>query len=229
MYLKKIVKSSVFKHSFGWLASIYIKLVYKTGSWQIIMPPLTSDRPNFEQQAIFAFWHGRLLMMPYLKANNRQMNVIISSHSDGEIIKNAMQYFKIDAISGSSQKKSTFVLRQILKKLKLFENISITPDGSRGPNRQINSNIIDIAKIAKVPIIPMSFSAKKCYSFNSWDRFMLAFPFSEGVFIYGKPITVPANADQLEISRLKQILANELNAITLKADNIMGIKQDLRK
>jgi lysophospholipid acyltransferase (LPLAT)-like uncharacterized protein len=83
---------------------------------------------------------------------------------------------------------------------------------------QINSNILDIARITNKPIIPISFSSNKNYCFNSWDRFMLPMPFASGVLIYGEPIIVSKDASLDEIENLKQQLKSELNKITYEAD-----------
>jgi lysophospholipid acyltransferase (LPLAT)-like uncharacterized protein len=131
MQLKKITKSRLARFFLGWFAYAYIQLSYKTSNWRIIYPK-TPLNDIVVKSAIFAFWHGRLAAMPYLCPPTIAMNILISSHSDGEIIKNAMSHFGFKTISGSTKKKSTQALRHIIKKLTEGENIAITPDGSRG-------------------------------------------------------------------------------------------------
>ena len=61
---------------------------------------LTNDKPF-----IVAFWHQRLLMMPYTwrsVAGNRPFNMLISSHRDGEIISRTIGHFGIATIAGST-------------------------------------------------------------------------------------------------------------------------------
>ncbi|HQR15118.1 MAG TPA: hypothetical protein PLZ37_11180, partial [Nitrospira sp.] len=54
--------------------------------------------------------------------------------------------------------------------------------------------------------------------FASWDRFIMPYPFSQGIFLIGAPIPVPpdASADQLE--RLRGELEATLNRMTIEAD-----------
>jgi lysophospholipid acyltransferase (LPLAT)-like uncharacterized protein len=219
MKLKKITKSVFFRKILGLLIYLYIVFCYKTSRWSVI----DLSNTKHDSPTIYAFWHGRLAMMPYLGPKNRQMNVLISNHSDGDIIKIAMSYFKFATISGSSKKNSFTALKQIIKKLQNNENISITPDGPRGPSRKINSSIIDIARMTKSPIIPMIFSISRNIILNSWDSFMVPLPFSKGVLIYGEKITVPENADHAKTEELKEKLALGLDKITTMADR--AIKQ----
>lgn len=55
----------------------------------------------------------------------------------------------------------------------------------------------------------------------SWDRFVLPYPFGRGLFIWGKPIYVHADAqaEDLEAKRLE--LESVLNRITAEADEAM--------
>jgi hypothetical protein len=58
--------------------------------------------------------------------------------------------------------------------------------------------------------------------FMSWDRFVLPYPFGQGLFIWGKPIYVPSDAppEELEAKRLE--LETALNRITAEADEAVG-------
>jgi hypothetical protein len=223
LIFKKITKSKQARRVLAWFSYMYIKLAYQTSLWQIKVPEEVDLSQYISKPALYAFWHGRLAMMPYLAPSTLKMNVLISNHSDGEIIAIAMHHFGFGTISGSSYRKGSGALRQIIKKSKMGENIAITPDGSRGPRMRVNGSIIDIARIAKMPIIPISFATKNCRIFNSWDRFMLPLPFSKGILIYGTPITIPDHSDT-KLSWLNQELELELNKITEIADKLMGLE-----
>ncbi len=218
--MKRITKSAFFRKILGFLAYLYIVFCYKTTSWVTVNFDLQEEN-TINDAVIYAFWHGRLAMMPYVRKHHKKMNVLISNHSDGQIIKNAMSHFNFNTISGSSQKNSFAAIKKIISALKNHEYVAITPDGSRGPAQEINSNIIEIAKITQVPIIPMIFSISSCIILRSWDSFMLPLPFSKGVFVYGKSITIPKTASKEEISSYKDDLGKALNSITLHADMLM--------
>ena len=81
---------------------------------------------------------------------------------------------------------------------------------------------IVLARLSGAPILPTAFSSTRRKLFNSWDQFLLARMFGQGVFIWGDPIWVPKNADDAEMERLRQVLENSLNNLTKQADNNCG-------
>ena len=62
----------------------------------------------------------------------------------------------------------------------------------------------------------------KAWVRNSVDRFILARMFGQGVFIWGDPIWVPKDADDIELEYLRQTLENSLNDLTKRADAYCG-------
>lgn len=109
---------------------------------------------------IVCFWHGRLLMMPYAKLRERG-KVMISRHRDGEFIARVIKYFGLDAIRGSFRKKSIASVREIISSLKEGFDVAITPDGPKGPRFKVKKGIIEIARLTKAPILPVTYSARK--------------------------------------------------------------------
>ena len=53
---------------------------------------------------ILAFWHGRLLMIPMAWQRLAPMHMLISAHRDGRIIADAVTYFGVDSIAGSTRR-----------------------------------------------------------------------------------------------------------------------------
>ncbi|MCE3231935.1 MAG: uncharacterized protein K0R98_192 [Rickettsiaceae bacterium] len=173
---------------------------------------------------IIAFWHGRLLMMPPFAASHRApIHVLISTHNDGELIAKVTQHFKVGVIRGSSKKEGLSAIRSVFRILKKNEIASITPDGPRGPRMRVSGTVIDLAKMAQVPIIPMTYSVSKCKIANSWDRFMIAKPFSKGIVIYSEPIFVDKDLTTEAMANIGLKLEKVLNDITIEADTAVGI------
>jgi lysophospholipid acyltransferase (LPLAT)-like uncharacterized protein len=102
------------------------------------------------------------------------------------------------------------------------ENIGVTPDGPRGPLMRASPGIIAAAKLSKVPIIPLSFATTRRRILGSWDRFHLALPFSRGLFLWGEPLFVPADADAAAQETLRRELETRMNALTAEADRRCG-------
>jgi lysophospholipid acyltransferase (LPLAT)-like uncharacterized protein len=54
--------------------------------------------------------------------------------------------------------------------------------------------------------------------FNSWDRFLVPYPFGRGVFLWGSPIWVSRDADPNEMEAKRRELETALNQLTAEAD-----------
>ncbi len=139
---------------------------------------------------IVAFWHGELLMQPFLYKKFRgdhPIAVMISEHFDGELIAKTIGSFGFEAIRGSTKKGGAKVLIQALKKLKSGSDVAITPDGPRGPRHSVAPGITVLSQKSDAYIVPLSYSASKYWQLRSWDRFIIPKPFSTLVLKVGEP------------------------------------------
>jgi lysophospholipid acyltransferase (LPLAT)-like uncharacterized protein len=171
---------------------------------------------------ILAFWHGRLLMAPKCWTADMPMNMLISGHTDGRIIAEAIQHFGLGTVVGSRSKGGLAALRLMVKALAGGECVGVTPDGPRGPAMRASSGIIAIARLAKAPIVPVSYATTGRRILRSWDRFHLALPFGRGVFVWGEPLSVPAGADDAAQEFARLTLEQRLNDLTAEADRACG-------
>ena len=174
---------------------------------------------------IVAFWHGRQLLMPwaYLRRSGkhrRQMYALSSEHSDGRIMAKAMGSIGVDSIAGSSSNHGRRALAGLIAKLRQGHHVAMTPDGPRGPAGSAKAGTIALAMHTGAPIIPAAFSAKKRWCFSSWDGMMLPKPFSRAVYLFGKPIYVPAGLSAEETEHYRVKLERAIEAITIQADRL---------
>jgi len=178
--------------------------------------PFVKD--DAEDPVIIAFWHSRLLMMPFLCRRNR-VAMLISRHRDGELISQAVRFFPVDSIRGSTTRGGAQALRELLKAMNKGCHVAITPDGPRGPRNVAQLGGPVLASRTGRPIVPLTFGASKKKIFNSWDRFLFPYPFSRGVFIWGDPIWVSPGESPAVIEEKREILESRLNHITTQADH----------
>ena len=204
------------------LIALYIRLVYRTGRWQVSGGERPAALWDEGRPFILAFWHGRLLMAPMGWRGGASMNMLISGHSDGRIIADAIAHFGLGTITGSKSKGGTGALRAMLRALGSGQNIGVTPDGPRGPAMRASPGIIAAARLARAPILPLSYATSRRRVLGSWDRFHLALPFSRGIFIWGEPVVVAADADAPALEAARRRLEDELNRITAEADRRCG-------
>ncbi len=220
--VKALTKKDSVRNALCWLAANYIRLVFATGRWEVVGGDIPAALWDQGRPFILAFWHGRILMMPYCWRREQPINMLISQHRDGQIIAATVGHFGIRTVAGSSSKGGLAALRAMKKALKSGECVGITPDGPRGPRMRASDGIVQLARLSGVPILPCSFSVSRRKVLGSWDRFILALPFARGVFVWGRPITVPSDASAEQMAELRGAVEDGLNAVTRTADLGLG-------
>ena len=221
--IKKFLKSDSGIFLISFLASLYIRFVYRTSSWtfknfEIPLSYLKEGKPF-----LTCFWHGRLLMLPYgwpgRKTKPKHLfHMLISSHKDGRLISKTVGWFGIKTVAGSTNRGGREALLKIRDLLKSGQVIGITPDGPRGPFQSVSPGTVKIAQMGKVDVIPITFSTSRSKIFRSWDKFFLALPFSKGAISWGDPIRI--EKDDLEQAQEK--IQKALAQLTHEADDLVG-------
>ena len=222
--MKAIFKSSEVRKFAGWLGAQYIRLVHITGSWQTIRGEAALELWNKDKPFILVFWHGRLLMMPYSWRHGQRIHLLISNHPDGQMLAHFVKPYGLDTITGSTSKGGATAFRKLVKVLKNGHCVGITPDGPRGPRMRVSEGIISLARLTGAPIVPVTYSVNWGKVLGSWDRFLIAAPFSQGVIIWGNPVYVNPDHEPKSLEMLRQNLENQMNSITQEADEAVGRK-----
>ncbi|MGH7048279.1 MAG: lysophospholipid acyltransferase family protein, partial [Stellaceae bacterium] len=181
---RRLLRHPRLRRAAAWAIHIYIRLVYRTNRWQVVGGELPRRLVAEGRVFIGVFWHGRMLMIPKAWQRMAPMNMLISAHHDGRIIADAVAYFGIAAIAGSTRRGGSAALRTMLKRLRDGGCVAITPDGPRGPALRVGSGTIDAARLARVPIVPVTYATSRQRVLASWDRFVIALPFGCGVFLW---------------------------------------------
>jgi lysophospholipid acyltransferase (LPLAT)-like uncharacterized protein len=217
--LKSILKSDGVRDVLCWLGAQYIRLAFRTGRWDVMRGEVPRGFWREGRAFILCFWHGRLLMMPYCWDRRAPIHMLISQHRDGQIIAKTVGHFGIRTVAGSTARGGASALRSMLKSLKAGGWVGITPDGPRGPRMRASEGIVQVARMSGVPVIPCTFSVGRGRVLSTWDRFLVAWPFARGVFVWGDPIEVARDA---EIEPARRRVEEALNAITAEADRMVG-------
>jgi lysophospholipid acyltransferase (LPLAT)-like uncharacterized protein len=210
-----------------WLVTLilanYIRLVWYSSRRIIELPDATRPYQDGEKNCIFAFWHGRLIMVPPFKPRNRPMHVLISRHNDGELIAQTVERFGITTIRGSTSRGGSKAGRDVVRLYRDGDNISITPDGPRGPNRQAQAGVIHLARMCNAPIVPISISVSPHKALKSWDRMQIALPFGKLAACVGEPVAVEHDAGEEAVEAARLSLETTLNTLTARADELVGL------
>ena len=170
-------------------------------------------RARQKEAPLWALWHETILMSVWYH-RDQDVRVMISASRDGELIARIARFFGYVPVRGSSSRGGREALSELIGHLKGGHRCAITPDGPRGPRREIKMGVLNLARMTGCPVVPFAFEAEHSWRLKSWDRFIIPKPFSRAVFVYGNPIKVPRHGGP---EYLKQIQA-ELDRITLVAE-----------
>jgi lysophospholipid acyltransferase (LPLAT)-like uncharacterized protein len=177
------------------------------------------------QPLIYAVWHGRILMVPWLTARLRRtrgaraVRVLTSRSRDGELAARWVARFGLSVVRGSSSRDGTGALRALAASVRAGEDVAVVPDGPRGPREYLQDGLVVLAAMTGAPIVPVGFAARPARRLASWDRFLVPLPFARAAVVFGKAATVARDADR-ETARAD--LERALREVTETADRLVS-------
>lgn len=154
------------------------------------VPGVRPGHPEHNRRFIYAFWHETILSMAARCTHYPNVAILISHHADGELIAQTIRWLGMKSVRGSTSKGGTAALMQMLE-ASHRGHLAITPDGPRGPRREVQLGTIYMASRTGFPIVPIGISYERAWYANSWDRFGVPWPFSRGAGVAGEPLHVP--------------------------------------
>ena len=163
----------------------------------------------------YAFWHEGLLAPLTTKI---KVEMLISQHADGELIAQICSWLGYGAIRGSTTRGGCEAILGMMRSSDRAAHLGITPDGPRGPRRQLQLGMILVASQTGIPIVPLGIGFARAWRFNSWDQFALPCPGSDIRGVLGAPIAVPPDLDRAGLNTWKAIVEQRLHDVTLLAE-----------
>jgi lysophospholipid acyltransferase (LPLAT)-like uncharacterized protein len=144
---------------------------------------------------IYAFWHQRQVFFTW-SHRDAEAAVLVSKSKDGELIAETMRLSRIAAVRGSSSRGGAAAAREMIEVMRGGRDIGITPDGPKGPAREVKDGVIFLARALDAPILPITNAlSHKLELKKAWDRFQVPLPFGRAVVAYGAPIEVKEGDD----------------------------------
>jgi lysophospholipid acyltransferase (LPLAT)-like uncharacterized protein len=189
----------------GFAAAMVIRSMVSTYRFRkrFLDPACDPHLPGQSERFLYAFWHEDLLV-PSHRYGWTPTKVLISQHADGELIAQTCRHLGLGVVRGSTTRGGVGALREILA-LKKQKHIVVTPDGPRGPRRQVQPGLTFLASRTGLPLVPCGFGYRRAWRLNSWDRFAVPVPFSPVVLVTGEPIRLGPDLgrDALERERIR--------------------------
>ena len=164
---------------------------------------------------IVCFWHNRILGITFAfdriyPKKRAGVTVLTSPSKDGEILAQLVGAFGMKAVRGSSSRRGSRALLELVKLIRSGRDIAITPDGPRGPRYLLGPGIILLAQTTGTRIVPAHASFSRCVRMKTWDGFIIPLPFSKVSVTIDKALAIPAELTAEEFETKRQNLEDLL-------------------
>lgn len=161
------------------------------GTWRVrfVNRRFLIDERARGQPVIYVLWHGSLLPLLWTHRNS-DIAVMISEHSDGEIIARIAKALHFRTVRGSTSRGAARALLGACNELEEGHELAITVDGPRGPAGSVAPGALVIGQRTRAPLLPVAAHADRAWRLKSWDRFVIPKPFARVTVAYDTPIRV---------------------------------------
>lgn len=199
-----------------WLAARAIIFTLR----QKVLDPTGAFTTIAREPVIFAVWHNRLalsltayrsLILP--DQPTRQLAALVSASRDGALLAAILEAFHIQPVRGSSSRRGSQALRELITWAERGLDLAITPDGPRGPRYVAHPGVIALARATGMPIVPASFNLTRKWQLSSWDRFQIPVPLSAYQLEFGDVLKIP-KGEERPVEADLATLQSRLMAIT---------------
>ena len=186
-----------------------IRALASTWRYRTVGAHIPAGLRSRKEPIVFTLWHGQMLPLLWFH-RNQGVAVLVSEHSDGEIIARILEWMGYALIRGSTSRGAGRALIGLTRTLKDGSDVAITPDGPRGPRHKFAPGAVVAANRADVPIVPTVAHVEKCWQLSSWDGFVIPKPFARITIAYGPATRVRARTPREaadEAPRLEDLMA----------------------
>jgi hypothetical protein len=86
----------------------------------------------------------------------------------------------------------------------------------------VSIGIVNIARVAGVPIVPLTYATSRRRLLPTWDRFHLALPFGRGVYLFDEPIEIATELDEIGLENARRAIETRMVEMVREADRLVG-------
>jgi len=164
---------------------------------------------------IVCFWHNRILGITYAfdriyPRHRSGVTVLTSPSRDGEILAQLVAAFGMGSVRGSSSRRGSRALLELVRLIRDGRDIAVTPDGPRGPRYSLGPGIVLLAQSTGARIIPVHAKFSRCFRMKTWDGFIIPLPFSEVSVTIDEALPIPGELTGEEFEEKRKNLEDIL-------------------
>jgi lysophospholipid acyltransferase (LPLAT)-like uncharacterized protein len=172
-----------------------------TLDYQVVFgdPEVDPVHPQYRGAKIYVFWHENILMPLFLRGHSN-ISMLLSRHADANILDRVARMMGFGVVRGSTFRGGSTALRELAERAAVG-NLTITPDGPRGPRRRLAPGSIFLASTLGIPIVAMGMGYDRPWRAGTWDRFAIPRPFTRARGVVSRAIHIPPDLDRDGIER----------------------------
>jgi lysophospholipid acyltransferase (LPLAT)-like uncharacterized protein len=165
-----------------WFGALVLKLLMRTLRCEV------RDEAGFfkgdaPKSVVALIWHNRMLGLTIAfrryYPDRKGALVLTSASRDGAYLSEFVRNFGVGSVRGSSSRRGSAALLDLVRKLNEGYDICITPDGPRGPRYSLGPGAVLLAQLCEVPLMPLLIEYSSYWRLKSWDGFAIPKPFSK--------------------------------------------------
>jgi hypothetical protein len=144
--------------------------------------------------------------------------MLLSQHQDAEWLSQAAGHMGFGTIRGSTSRGGMSALRELMRTGETM-NLTITPDGPRGPRRQLAAGCIYASSRLGIPLVPVGLGYDSPWRVRSaWDQFAVPRPYSRARAVAGPKVQIPAGVSRVGVEHYRLRIEHLLNSLTTLAE-----------
>lgn len=179
-------------------------------------PLVDPAHPDCGGEKIYVFWH-EFILFPIFLRGHCNLSMLLSRHRDAEMLSRAAHHLGFDFVRGSTYRGGLSALRELLRKSRSM-HLTITPDGPRGPRRQLAQGPIYLSSKLGMPLVLLGLGYDRPWRLRSWDRFAVPRPYSRARAVISPPLHIPPDLDREGTEHYRRQVEQMLNRLTLEAE-----------
>jgi len=148
------------------------------------------------------------------------MAALTSRHADGSFVAAVLRLIGISTVRGSTNRIGPGALRELMRTTE-DKHIVITPDGPRGPRRQMSNGIVFLASRTGRGVVPTASSCSRCWRVKgSWTDLVIPKPFARVFLLTGNPVKVPPALGREELQQYAAVIQAEMDRLNAEAERL---------
>jgi lysophospholipid acyltransferase (LPLAT)-like uncharacterized protein len=198
------------------MATANVRELIEDPDWH---PSMAGQSKSF----LLALWHENLLVGGWAIGRFPNLHTLASDSDDGEIAAGCAASFGMEVLRGSSSKGGVRALKQIVdfaRNRKSF-SLAMTPDGPRGPRREMKAGLSYVASRCGMPIVSLGVACERGWRLRSWDRMQIPRPFCRVQLYYTAPSFPSADLCRKGLDDFSQYIESEVGRAQSQAEHLL--------